>query len=468
MNRVRLTRLLIIGVMLTGTQLIFGQQRLTFSLEEAQEYAIQHNFDVKNSKTDVEIAEKFVNETMALGLPQVNASATYNNYLNIPTQLIPDFLSPAVIGVNEQVFGLTPVVPVPDETQYFEAKFGIQHNLTAGATVNQLLFSGPYLVGLKAARAYVDSKKTNLQKSEIDIKTEVAKAYFPLIIIKENKKVLDSTLISLEKMLYETSEFHKSGFLEDTDVDQIELLISEMESTLTNIENQLEIASNYLKFYLGIQSDIHIEATEDLNKLLLNMDYDYLLNSSFDHNQNIQYKVIKDQENLAYLDMRRYKTEYLPSLSAFYSYQVNGMRDKFNFFDFTQDWYPNQVLGVQLDVPIFSSGSRKSKVQQAKLKLDKIETIDKQMELTLNLTANTARSEFNNAYLVYLNRVKSMNLAKKIYQKTEVKYKEGISTSLELSQTHNQFMQTEIDRLTATLNLLTKKAELDKILTKIN
>jgi len=431
-----------------GYSTIKAQEIKKFSLEEAQRYALDNNYQIKNAKTDIEIARQRVKENTAIGLPQISGSVSYNNYLEIPTQLIPG-----------EFFDST-------MTDFIEIKFGTQHNATWSASVSQLIFSGKYLVGLQAARAYESLTSTTFQKSEIEIKDAVAKAYFPVVIIRENKIYLDSTLTSMKKMLYETEEYYKSGLVEDTDVDQLTLMIADMETTLANIDNQLKLAYNMLKFMLGLKSSDQIEVTESLNKLLAMVDNEYLASAAFDHNSNIDYRILKKGEQLSYLQMKLAKSEYLPSMSAFYSYQQNAMRDEFDFFDSDKTWYPTQILGVQLDVPIWSSGMRKYKVNQAKLELEKIKVQDVQLQQKLNLDLETGRSEFNNAYLVYSNRIKNREIARKIHQKTEIKYKEGLSGSFDLSQSYNQYLNAEIAYLTSILDLLMKKSDLDKLLTK--
>jgi outer membrane protein TolC len=455
-----------IGLILMLHTAIRAQEVKKFSLKEAQQYALDNNYQIKNAKTDIEIAKQKVKENTAIGLPQINASASYSYFMDIPTTLIPDFLSPAIISVNENIFGLEPTVEVSGETQYFEAKFGVPHNATWGGSISQLIFSGQYLIGLKAAKAYATITESTYEKSEIEIKDAVAKAYYPVIIIKENKNYLDSTLISMKKMLYETQEYYNNGFIEDTDVDQLKLMISDMETTLAYIDNQLNLATNMLKFMLGLKAEEQIEATESLGGLLTSVNSEFLVNSKFDFNNNIDYSLLKKSEKLTDLQVRLRKSEYLPTMSAFYQYQQNGLRDQFDFFDFSKNWYPSQMIGVQLDIPIWSSGMRKYKVNQAKMELDKVKVRDTELQQRLNLTVETYRSEFNNAYLIYNNRIKSLDIAKKIYQKNEIKYKEGISTSLDLSQSYNQYLKAEIDYLTSILDLLMKKSDLDKLLTK--
>ena len=425
-----------------------SQEVRMFSLKEAQAYALEYSYDVINAKTDIEIAHKKVKETTAIGLPQVSGSIGYQNNIEIPTQIMygPGFGIPA--------------------GEFQEFQFGTQHNANYGAKVNQILFNGQYIVGLMASKAFLSLSETGLLKTEIEVNNAIAKAYFPIIILQENKIVFDSTLASMRRMLYETNEYYKSGFLEDLDVDQLELLVFDLETTITNINSQLELGFAVLKFSMGIKANEQIEVTDNIDGLMAEIDKEYLLNSPFDFNQNIDYLMLKNEERIAHLDLKLKKSEYLPNLNAFYNYQGNAMRNQFDFFDGSQKWYSSQMLGVQLDIPIFSSGLRKNKVQQSELELEKIKVRDDQLQQKLALEVETARSLFNNAYLIYLNRNRSFQQAEKIYQKTEIKYREGLSTSLELAQTYNQYLETQISYLGSIQEVLNRKADLDKILTR--
>ena len=442
-------RILLITMVLSILLSLEGmaQEVMQFSLKEAQLYALENNYDIINAGTDIEIARKQVKENLAIGLPQISGKVGYNNNLELPTTLLPG----EIIGQPGQD------VPV---------QFGTQHNANWGAELSQLIFSGTYLVGVMAAKAYVDVVESSFEKSEIGIKNTIAKSYYPVIILQENKKVFDSTLLSLNKMLYETEEYYKSGFIEDTDVDQLKLLISDMETTLSNIDNQLQIATNMLKYQLGLNANVNIEVTDKMDDLLATVDREFLLDSQFDHNNHIDYKVLMGQKKLSDLKLKLNQSEYWPTLVGFYSYNQNAMRDKFNFFT-DNKWYTSQMLGFQLDVPIFSSGNRKYKVQQTKLEMEKMNVMDMQLQQGLSLRVKTVKADFNNAYLIYMNRKMSVGNAEKIYQKTEIKYREGLSNSLDLSQTYNQFLNAQITYLTSILDLLIKKADLEKELTKV-
>lgn len=439
-----MTKLFLSISLLVTSLTVTAQQAISLSLDEAIAYALEHNYNIMNAKTDIQIAKKRVAETRSIGLPQVNASVSYNNYLELPTQLIP-----------AEFFGGQP-------GEFAEIQFGTQHNATWGGTVSQLIFNGSYIVGLQAANAYVNLSRENLAKQEIEVKAAVKNAYYPVIILRENIGLLDTTLSNLRILLFETEQLFETGFVEDVDVDQIGLMISNLEATYTNMNNTLEIMQDNLKLQLGINEETPLLLTDELRDFMDDVNNNILNNQTFNYAQHIDYRLLENQKTMTMLDIRNKKASYLPVISAFYSYQENAQRNDFNFFDPDENWFPTQLIGVQLDIPIFSSWGRNSKIQQAKLNLDKLMVTGEQMKTGINMKVNAARSDFENAWLIYNNKKKSLSISSKIYEKTQIKYKEGISSSLELTQTFNQFMNAEMEYLNAMLELLNKKALLEK------
>jgi len=437
-----------------------------FSLDEAIEYAKLHNYDYVNAQTDVEIAKKRVLENTATGLPQINASVSNDNYIDIPVTLLPDFISQAVYGVNINQFGLTPTEPLPDETQYFPVSFGTKHNATAGVNVSQLLFSGEYLIGLRAAKTYKGQTEIERAKAEVLLVEQVSKSYWLILSLQDNLQVLDSSLKVNRKLLNETREMYKSGFMEETDVDQLEVIVSNLDAAIKDIQNQITTSYSYLKFYMGIDFSKKITISDKLDDVLDNLNIDYLMASRFDLNENVDFILFKQQKKLVDLQVKLAQSAYMPTLSAYFSAQTNAQRDKWDFFDSKGKWYPTTVWGVKMSIPIWSSGNRYAKVQQQKLAYKKMEESEKQLSNSLNLQVQTARDNFSNIYNQYLNRKKNLQVSVKIYQKTNEKFRQGMASSFDLNQAQNNFVQANTDYTTSIMNLLQSKIELEKILTR--
>jgi outer membrane protein TolC len=456
MNRLWILLMALVFIM---PNISMGQEVMKFSLEEAQAYAVENNSDIQNATTEIEIARKKVKETTAIGLPQINAGASYNDFIDIPTQLIPG-----------EFFGGEPGSFIP-------VQFGTKYNMSMNAEASQLIFSGEYIVGLQASKTFVKTSQRQQEKVLIDLEQKVAESYYLVLIAARNKVIIDSTLVTLKEIQNANIELYENGFIEETDVDQVTLLLNDLDATLLDITNNLQVSKNLLKFQMGLQLENQIELTDKLDNLMDKLDQDVLFAASFDYTKNIDYKILENQQELALLNLKRNKSLYLPSLYGFFSFSKTAQRDSWNFMqndgdwrllEQDQGWYNTTLWGIQLDIPIWSSGSRSAKVQQAKLQIDQLEVVGKQVKTGLEIEFSTRQNSFLNAWKVYHNKKTGLDLSWKIYQKTKEKQLEGVSSSIELQQNYNQYLASESTYVMAMLDLLQSKLNLERMLTETN
>ena len=416
----------------------------TFTLEEATNFAVEHSFSTKLSSAEVKIAEQKVKETVAIGLPQINGTADYKNMLDLPVSLIPG-----------EIFG--------QPGQMIEASFGTQHNSSFGITLNQLIFSGEYIVGLQATTIYKNISIKQNKKTEQDIKESVSKSYFLVLISNESYRILDSTLININQLLDEAKEIHKQGLSDDISVDQLTLTKKNIEKSKESFERMIEVSNRLLKFQMGIDFNTEIKLSNSLNDFIDKNKLNSLCLEEFNVNNNIDYE-IADLNVVVNQNLLKYeKSTYLPQLAGFLSYSRSGMNDDFGKL-FKPNWYPTTVVGLQLNVPIFSSGTRRSKVQQAKLNLEKAEIIKEQSFQGLHTDVLQKKSDLRTALNSYNYEVENMELAKKIYDKTLEKFKQGMASSADLTQVQNQYLTTQSSYFQAMIEMLNKKVELEKLL----
>jgi outer membrane protein TolC len=420
---------------------------LAFSLKQAQDYAYENNYDLRNSAYDIEIAKKLVKENTAIGLPQVSATADYVDYITLPVSLIPgDFFGKP----GEQI----------------EVQFGSPYNFTFQILATQLVYSGQYLVGVQTAKAYLETVRQKMVKDNMDVRDLVTDAYIGYLIVQESISILDSTSQIISGMVNEAKEVYKNGLIEDIDVEQLELNRSDLEATLINTRNQGLVAYSYLKFVMGLKEEQQITLTDNLNFFLESLGREYLMNQPFDVNYNIDYQLLKKQEHLVYMQFKLAKSAYHPSLMAFLGFSENAQRQTWNFFDGDQPWFKTANWGLSLNIPIWSSGSRKYNVDQARLNVEKMKVTDEKLQAALHIQVATARTDFNNLYMVFLNKKKGLESSRKIYNKTIEKYKQGISSSTDLNQRYNQFLLSENDYIQSMYNLLKSRIRLAKLLEK--
>ena len=414
------------------------------SLQSAQEYAIQYSYDIRRSELDIQAAQKKVRETLLTGFPQVNSNMSYLNNLELATVLIPDF-----IGGNYDE-----KIPV---------QFGTQHNANVTFTFNQLVFNGSYLVGLKTSRIFRQLTDQNYERTQLEILETVTNTYCLILVAEETEKILSSNIANLEKTHYEISERYREGFVAETDADLIQISVTTLKNSLQTVLRQKEVAFKLLKFQMGLDLSEQIILTDRLEDILQQIDVSKEANIEFDLRQNIDYKLLETQEKLSEMALKNEKAQYFPTISAFYSFQWNAFRDAFTFFDFQESWFRTQVLGFNINIPVFRSGAQRAKVAQASIALEQARIAKTQASQGLTVEAASAKSALYSAYENYLNTKENMRLAKRVYDATLIKYNEGVASSLDLTQAHDKYLMAQSDYIQAMSGLLTAKNRLDRL-----
>lgn len=432
----------LLAVALGFVSLGTAQQALTLSA--AKEYAVKNAFQVKSKSFDAQAAKLQTDELIAIGLPQINGSIQYQNFIDRPTSILPgDF------------FGMP--------GQNVAVQFGVPQTLTAGINASQLLFDGSWLVGLQASKAYAALQNKNIAKSEIEVKRATEEAYHLAVIAQESIALLTASRDLLKSTLEHTQALKKEGFVEAQDVEQLSLSLNELEARIRNAETQAKIAKNLLKFTIGMNIDEEITLADN-SKTILDSFNAQLVQSPFNADNLIDNQIIKDGLALQKLSVKNQQARLLPNMAAFYSVQRQAQRQEFNFFDGSQPWYPTQIWGLSMNVPILSGGAKMKGIQKAGVEV-------KRMEETLSFSTNAAKLEYQVGMAEYLNAaqnvdlaMQSYNLATSILEKTQIKFDQGTSSSFELSRQTSQMLQAQVTLIQARLSLMNAQTRLSKSL----
>jgi outer membrane protein TolC len=444
--------LLLIGIVIRGS----GQENkepIRLSVTDAQLYALQNNRAVQSSKIDIKSAEKKIWENLAFGLPQINVAANYLHQFKVPELSFGSYLD--VDALPDGVLSKSDVVNAYKESPSFP--LGVKNNTTIDLTVSQLIFSGEYLVGLQATKVLKLAIEKNLVKTEDMTRESVAGTYYLILVLGENIRLLNESLKSVEQTHNEMLKMNEQGLNEETDVDQISINKSNIQTLITSLESQKEISLKLLKFQLGVGFDQSVELSDSLPGIIGEANAQLSGTSEFNVNNSIDYQIVSTQEKITGLLFKREKSKYLPTISGFYRHQEQTNQPAFNFA-------VKDVVGATLILPIATSGSRNAKLSQARYDVEKMRLAKENTEQGLIMEYETARSSYQTAFSNYTINRESMILSKKVYDKTIIKYREGVSSSFELSQNQNQFLTAESNYYNSLLSMLNAKAKLDRIL----
>ncbi|MCW3806457.1 TolC family protein [Plebeiibacterium marinum] len=401
---------------------------LELSLSQAMDYATEFGYQSVNAQHDIDIARKKVNETLAIGLPQITGSGTITNNLMLQENLI-EFKD-----LNT------------GETQRFSGKFGTKYNNSVGGRVDQLLFDGSYFVGLQASKVYVRLSEDAKEKTDIELKQAVAEAYFLTLIARQNIEDFSESLKTNKRMLEHVKAYYENGFREDIDVDQVRLIVNESQRLYDDSENQYKIAKSVLKFVMGYDIDKPLKLSDSLLDLLVSIPEDP--DASNQIQTHIDYRMILTQMDAKGLEIKNQKAQAMPKLNAFLTYDYAYFGQSWSSLTKTE----GSMLGLSLSVPIFSSGMRTSQLNQKKLELNKLNIEKRQVEENLKRELFAASCNLSNARKQFENARQSKEISNRIYDKSTIKFKNGLMNSLELAQNENSLIEAILNYNNAAAN----------------
>lgn len=443
-----------------------GAAQESFTLEQAINYAMKNSSSLKMKNIDILEAEQSIKELKTRGMPTVSGTVSYQYFPIIPQQPLEDFISPIVVGVlNNTVTQMNPI-PLGDPT-FFEVSFAQKHNIAASVDARALIFDGSYLAAIKAARLYKEFVNSGVAISEQEIRNNVTKAYMNVLILDKNKETIEKNIKTLEKSLFETRELYKEGFIEELDVDRLELSLNSLMTERGKLFQVENLSKNLLKFQMDYPLDDDITLAEDLETIIGKSKIDEVnLDDEFDISQRPEFIQIAKGLELQDIQLESVEKTNLPSVTAFANFGETLARNEL-FNNDLPGWLPSSVLGLNVNVPIYDGGFRKTQIEKSKLATQKALIERDNFTRAIELQVSNARLQYINAKSTLESTEKSLALAEKIFEKTQIKFREGVGSSVELTQAEAALYNEQSLNINALYDLLTAKIDLDIALGKI-
>ncbi|MCL4481004.1 MAG: TolC family protein [Bacteroidetes bacterium] len=426
--------LITVFMLFSGVKKSIAQDSLRLSLQDARRIALENNANIRNSTLDLEIARKKIWETTAIGLPHIDSKGAYQFLPKVPS------LPPGTMGPG------SPAV-----------ELGTKNNVTFDVTASQLIFNGSYLVGLKAIKTLYLQSNENTEKTILDVNESVINTYYLILVAEESLKNLQKNLDNVKKTAYEISEMNKQGFVEKTDVDQLELTANNLLYAINQVTGNLDVANRLFKIILGLDENTKIRLTDGLeSNNSLPVTVTTLIGEPFNIEKNIDYRMINTATELSRLEYKNAIAAYMPVISGFYNHT-----EKINkpVFDFSV----KDMIGINLSFPIFSSGQRMATVSQKKIAINKLQNTKQLVYNTLMMQADQSQTDLKLKYEKFEIQKKSLNLSDEIYQRTLEKYKNGVSSSMDLTTAQNQYLSGLTNYYQSIYDLATAKSKLEKL-----
>ncbi len=425
---------------------ILAQSSYTFTMKEAIDHALVHNTRILSAQKAVLGAEFERRKTIATGLPQIKGDLSYNNWLKQQVSLIP-----------AEFFGGNP-------GEFAAVTFGTKQNAGVSAELSQQLFNGSYLVGLQASKVYLAISQNAKEKLETEVVKATTSAYANSLLADESIRIAEKNLGDINKNLKDIEGMFAEGLVEEESVEQLRVLKSTVEANYDNGKRMGDLAYNMLKLVLGLKIDDQITLQDNLESLALqNLDL-ALLEQGFKLEDNVDFRIAKNQEESSSLLLKLEKSKALPQLNAFINAGYNGFNNEFKFTESQQQWFGYSMTGIRMSLPIFSSFGRQASTNKARMNLDISQIQLEETRQRLFFELESAKSNFQFAVETYYNNQENLLLAERISSKNQVKFLEGIASSFDLLQAQKQLYEAQYNYLNSMTEVINKKTILDTIL----
>ena len=436
-----------------------AQQKNEFSVKQAVDYAMKNATQVKNALLDVKVQEQVNRQITAAAYPQVNASTGFTHYPNIAVQSLPNFISPATyqVLVDEAVkngAGNTITFPAGGFGN-IQAQFGVPWVANAGVDVSQLLFDGQVFVGLMARGVVLDYYKKITEVTQEQIKANVMKIYYQLVVGKSQLASLDANIERFDKLLNDTKEIYKNGFAEKLDVDKVMVQLNNIKTEKEKIVNSITAGNSGLKFLLGMPQKEVLVLVDTLSEAELK---DNILNGAYDYKDRKEFQLLSVAEKLGTYNIRRYKLSKLPTVAAFGSYSKNAQRSKFNFFN-NDEWFTTSLVGVKISLPLFDGFKKNALIQQSRYELQKTQNNIEQLKQNIDYDVEQSRIKMTSALLTMDNQKQNITLAENVYNTTKKKYEQGLGSNQEIYNAQTELKVAQTNYYSSLYDAITAKID---------
>jgi outer membrane protein len=442
---------------ITHAQKSNAPQTNAFSAKQAVDYALQNAAQVKNALLDIEIQKQTNKEVTASALPQITGSGSLNYNPKVAVQSFPNFIAAGTYGVlvqNNVKDGSGNPIVAPNDFGFINAAFGAKYSLNGGIDLNQLLFDGQVFVGLQARKALIRNAELAADVTKEQIKANVYKIYYQLVVGKKQIGSIDANINNYEKLLNDTREIYKNGFAEKLDVDKVQVQLNNLQTQKLKTQNQLDAGNAGLKFLMNMPQKDSLILTDTLSDEELKSN---LLDEAYNYEDRKEYQQLETALKLGQYNVKRYRLSKIPTLSLSANYSQSAQRQQFDFFK--GPYFTSSFIALKLNAPIFDGGARNARIASAKLDLLKTNNNLDQLKSSIDNDISQSRINMKSAIITMDSQKKNIELAQDVYNTTKLKYEQGLGSNQEISNAQADLVTAQNNYYSSLYDAITTKID---------
>ncbi|EMS32239.1 Outer membrane efflux protein precursor [Mariniradius saccharolyticus AK6] len=425
----------------------FSQEVLKLTLEESLEYALENNVEAKNAKLETLIAKASITERRSAGLPQINGTFDVTHNAAIPVVFLP----------NEG-----PLANPDVDSDVLPVRFGVNYTSGLVFQLNQMIFDGSYFVGLKAAKTYKLLSEFDNQKTQVDVKESIKKAYFSVLVNDVRQTLVRANLGRLDTLLKETQALYEAGFAEKIDVSRIKVQRNNLQTEIEKVQAARDISVELLKLQMGLPMNYQIELSEKLQDLVSLGELEALLQS--EGGRRVEVDQLETNLELVDLDIKYTTSLYIPNLDFFGTYQRNAAAQSTGLMFQNDRWFTGAFIGLRLQIPVFDGLLKSAQIRQKRYQMEQLQNQRIFIEDNIRVERFQAKTTLENNIRTFKVQEENRELALEVFRMAQIKYQEGVGSNLEVVEADSALKDAENNYFSALYDALIAKVDLEKAL----
>jgi outer membrane protein len=405
----------------------------TKNLEGCIMYALEHQTNIRQSLIDEQITEHQIKIQLAEWYPQINFSGNYQNNFQRPITIFNNIPSP--VGTYNQSYGY----------------FGL----------DQAIFNRDVVIAQQSSRDVRLSARQNTINNKIAVVSNVSKAYYDLLLSKEQIELLDTDIVLLQRSLKDTYNQYKGGLVDKTDYQRATISLNNAKASRKTAGEAVKSKTAVLKLYMSYPVDSTLDVLYDSARMKEEVNsFDTL--QQLDVNNRIEFQQLETQKHLEEYNLKYYKMGFLPTVSAFGNYNLNYYNNQFK--NLYQQNYPNSYAGLLVTIPIFTGTQRSQQVKVAKLQIERLDynfnSLKDSIRTQYIQSLSSYKADLNN----YFEQKENLELARQVYNIIQLQYRSGIKTYLDVVVSNNDLFAAQVNFTNAIFQVLSDRIDVERAL----
>jgi outer membrane protein len=396
-------------------------------------YALEHQTNIRQSVLDEQITEHQIKIQLADWYPQINFSGSYQNNFQRPITIFNNSASP--VGTYNQSY----------------AYFGL----------NQTIFNRDVVIAQQSSKDVRLSARQNTINNKISVVSNVSKAYYDLLLSKEQIELLDTDIVLLQRSLKDTYNQYKGGLVDKTDYQRATISLNNAMASRKTAGEAVKSKTAVLKLYMSYPVDSTLDVLYDSARMRDEVNsFDTL--QQLDVNNRIELQQLETQKRLEEYNLKYYKLGFLPTVSAFGSYNLNYYNNDLK--GLYQQNYPNSYAGLSVTLPIFTGTQRTQQIKVAKLQIERLDYDFSSLKDSIRTQYIQALSSYKADLNNYFEQKENLELARQVYNIIQLQYRSGIKTYLDVVVSNNDLFTAQVNFTNAIFQVLSDRIDVERAL----